>query len=164
MPICKPEALTGALPTAARLMALDVGDATVGVAVSDPSLTIATARTVLRRGRRFQDVADALLKMASEDRIGGVIVGLPLDLSGKPGPRAQASRAFARNLMKAFDFPTVMWDERMSTNAVERALLEADMSRKKRGAIRDAAAAAFILQGFLDYLKDSGAVSNFANV
>jgi len=161
MPICKPEALPHALAPAARLMSLDVGDATVGVAVSDPSLTIATPRTTIRRGRRFQDVANALLEIADDDNVGGLIVGLPLDLSGKSGPRAQASRAFARNMMKARDFPIAFWDERMSTNAVERALLEADMSRAKRSAVRDAAAAGFILQGYLDYLRDSGAVSNF---
>lgn len=161
MPICKPEALPHALAPATRLMSLDVGDASVGVAISDPSLTIATARTTLRRGRRFQDVADALLEIASSDNVGGLVVGLPLDMSGKAGPRVQASRAFARNLLKAHDFPTTFWDERMSTNAVERALLEADMSRAKRSAVRDAAAAGFILQGYLDYLRDSGAVSNF---
>ncbi len=162
MAICNPIDLPAALPPAARLIGLDVGAATVGVAVSDPSLTIATARTTLRRGRRFQDTADALLALLDGTGAGGVVVGLPLDLSGKIGPRAQASRAFARNLLELRDLPLAFWDERMSTNAVERSLLEADMSRAKRGAVRDAAAAAYILQGYLDYLRDNATGSNFA--
>lgn len=163
MPIFKPADLPAALPPARRLMALDVGSATVGVAVSDPGLVIATARAVLKRGRRFQDVAALLLDLVEEAGVGGFVVGLPRDLSGKEGPRAQASRAFARNLLMLADLPLVFWDERMSTNAVRRTMLEADMSRAKRGQAIDAAAAAFILQGYLDFLKDSGVASNFAD-
>lgn len=157
MPICKPESLPEALPAATRLIGLDVGGTSVGVAVSDPSLTIATARTTLKRGRRFKDLADALLALIEESGVGGVVVGLPLDLSGKPGPRAQASKAFARNLLAVNDLPLVFWDERLSTNAVERQMLEADMTRGRRAAVRDAAAAAYILQGYLDYLIDADA-------
>lgn len=161
MPICKPESLPASLRTASRLIGLDVGDATVGVAFSDPSLTVATPRIVLKRGRRFGDVASALFDLMDEVGVGGMVVGLPLNLDGGIGPRAQASKGFARNLTKLRDLPCVLWDERMSTNAVERQMLEADMSRAKRGAVRDAAAAAFILQGYLDYLKDAGHETNF---
>ena len=161
MPICKLEDLPNALPTAGRLAGLDVGAASLGVAISDPSLTIATPRVTLRRGRRFKDLADALLALFDEADVAGALVGLPLDLSGKPGPRAQASRAFARNLLSARDLPIAFWDERLSTNAAERALLDADLSRAKRSQVRDAAAAGFILQGYLDFLKDSGAAGNF---
>lgn len=161
MPICKPIDLPDALSPAARLMGLDVGDATLGVAVSDPSLTIATARKTLRRGRRFAPLGDALLELIDENEVGGLVIGLPLDLSGRQGRRAQASRAFASNVLKLRDLPVTFWDERMSTNAAERALLEADMSRAKRSAVKDSAAAAFILQGYLDFLHDSDVPSNF---
>lgn len=162
MPICKPEDLPASLPPAARLIGLDVGAASLGVAISDPSLTIATPRTTLRRGRRFKDLADDLLALLDEAGVGGAIVGLPLDLSGKTGARAQASQAFARNLLALRDMPLAFWDERMSTNAAERALLEADMSRAKRSEVRDAAAAGFILQGYLDFLRDRNGAGDFA--
>lgn len=161
MPICKPEDLAERIPPSTRLLCLDVGARTVGVAISDPSLTIATARTTIPRGRRFQEVGAALLALVDEANVGGVVVGLPLDLSGKAGPRAQASRAFARNLMALNDLPTAFWDERMSTNAALRPMLDADMSRAKRAASIDAAAAAFILQGYLDFIKNRGHVTNF---
>lgn len=164
MPICKPETLPDALPPAGRLAGLDVGQSSVGVAISDPSLTIASPRTTLRRGRRFKDIAAALFDLLDEANVEGLVVGLPLGLDGKPGPRVQASRGFATNLLKLRDLPCAFWDERMSTNAVERQMLEADMSRARRSAIRDAAAAAFILQGYLDFLRDSGAASNFGPV
>jgi putative Holliday junction resolvase len=156
MPICKPQDIALALPPGARLLGLDVGARTVGVAVSDINLTIATARTVIPRGRKFQPTADALLELMDETAAGGAVVGLPLDLSGRKGPRAQASQAFAFNFMHLHDMPIAFWDERMSTNAATRAMLEADLSRAKRDANIDKTAAAFILQGFLDHLHDSG--------
>jgi len=162
MPICKPEDLQSALPPAARLLGLDVGAKTIGVALSDPGLIIATAQTTLRRGRRFKEAGEALVDLIDEAGVGGIVVGLPLDLSGKPGPRAQSARAVARNLLELRDLPLTFWDERLSTNAVRRAMLEADLSRAKRGAAIDAAAAAFILQGLLDFLHDARAASNFA--
>lgn len=162
MPICKPEALPELLPSGGRLLGLDVGAATVGVAVSDPSLTIATARTTLRRGRKFRDVARALMELMDEAGAEGCVIGLPLDLSGRKGARAQASTAFGRNLLGVREMPIAYWDERLSTNAAERAMLEADLSRAKRAAAIDAAAAAYILQGCLDYLKDHVALSNFS--
>ncbi len=161
MPICKPDDLPAALPPAARLLGLDVGGATVGVAVSDPSLTIATARETLRRGRRFRDVATRLLALLDDAGAAGAVVGLPLDPSGRKGPRAQAAEGFVRNLLALRDLPVAFWDERHSTNAVERTMLQADISRAKRAVAIDAAAAAYILQGYLDYLKDHGAPSNF---
>ncbi|MGZ0190087.1 MAG: Holliday junction resolvase RuvX [Alphaproteobacteria bacterium] len=161
MPICKPIDLPSALKPAARLVGLDVGAATVGIAVSDPSLTIATARTTIRRGRRFRETGEAIAAFIDQTNIGGIIVGLPLSLSGGMSPRAQAAKAFANNVLAVRDIPIAFWDERMSTNAVQRPMLEADMSRAKRGAAIDAAAAAFILQGYLDFLKDGGHVTNF---
>ena len=157
MSICKPQELLKALPAGSRLLGLDVGARTVGVAVSDINLTIATARTVVPRGRKFQPTADALFDLMDETAAGGAIIGLPLDLSGRTGPRAQASKAFAYNLMAIREVPVAFWDERLSTNAVNRAMLEADLSRAKRDANIDKAAAAFILQGFLDHLHNGSA-------
>lgn len=154
MSICKPQELLTRLPPGSRLLGLDVGARTVGVAVSDVNLTIATARTTIPRGRKFQPTADALFDLMDQISAGGAVVGLPLDLSGRTGPRAQASQAFAYNLAALNDMPIALWDERMSTNAVQRAMLEADLSRAKRDAAIDKAAAAFILQGFLDHLHD----------
>lgn len=162
MPICKPQEFLDAINASgeeagnrgARIIGLDVGASTVGIALSDASLLIATAHSTIRRGRKFKPTADALLALLDETGAVGAVIGLPLDLSGRQGPRAQASSAFARNLMEARDIPTILWDERMSTNAVQRAMLEADLSRAKRDAIVDKAAAAFILQGFLDHLHD----------
>ncbi len=154
MPICKPNELYETIPQLSRIAGLDVGSATVGIAISDPNLTIATARTTLRRGKRFEDLATQIFELLDQAEVGALIIGLPLDLSGKPGPRAQASKAFARNLTKIRDFPLAFWDERMSTNAARRVLLEADLSRKRRGEVIDSSAAAFILQGYLDYLQD----------
>lgn len=154
MPICKPNELYETIPQLSRIAGLDVGSATVGVAISDPNLTIATARKTLRRGKRFEDLASQIFELLDQAEVGALIIGLPLDLSGNPGPRAQASKAFARNLTKIRDFPLAFWDERMSTNAARRVLLEADLSRKRRGEVIDSSAAAFILQGYLDYLQD----------
>ncbi len=156
MSICKPDELYHLIPRGTRIAGLDVGGATVGVAIADPGLTIATARTTLKRGRRFEDLANNLISLFETNTVGAIIVGLPLDLSGKPGARAQASKAFARNLLKVRQLPLAFWDERMSTNAAERALLDADLSRKRRGELIDATAATFILQGYLDYLRDQG--------
>ena len=135
-----------------KLMGLDLGTKTIGIALSDIRLEIATARETLKRKKFTQD-AQVLLEMANSENVFGFVLGLPLNMDGSEGPRAQATRAFARNLSGLTDIPIAFWDERLSTVAAERALLEADMSRAKRAEKIDSVAAAFILQGALDRLK-----------
>lgn len=132
-----------------RLFGLDLGTKTIGIAVSDGGLTIASALTTIQRTKFTKDVAE-LARLAGEHRVCGLVVGLPLNMDGSEGPRAQATRAFVRNLKGKLDLAVVLWDERLSTVAAERAMLEADVSRKKRAKRIDAVAAAFILQGALD--------------
>ncbi len=149
------ENLAAALPAKAALFGLDVGTKTIGVAVSDTSRSIATAVTTIRR-RKFTADAAALLSLAKERGAEGYVIGLPVNMDGTEGPRAQSCRAFARNLAALTDAPIALWDERLSTAAAERALLEADASRKRRAEVIDAVAAAYILQGALDRMKRMG--------
>jgi putative holliday junction resolvase len=145
------EALAGRLQPGMRLAGLDLGTKTIGVALSDPGLKIATPlRTIART--KFAKDAEALLALCEREKVGAMILGLPINMNGTEGPRAQATRAFLRNLAPLTSLPVVLWDERLSTAAAERAMIEADMSRKKRAERIDAAAAAFILQGALDRL------------
>ena len=148
--------LPGFLPRAKTLAGLDLGDKTIGVAVSDRSLSFAHPRPVIIRKKFSQDAASLLALLAREE-VGAVAIGLPINMDGSEGPRAQASRAFVRNMAKMTDLPLMFWDERLSTVAAERALLEMDVSRKKRETRIDSAAAAFILQGVLDRLHVLGA-------
>ncbi len=134
------------------LIGLDLGTKTIGIAVSDLSLTIASARTTIRRTKFTKD-AEQLLQLASKENAAALVLGLPVNMDGSEGPRAQATRAFARNLSQKTDLPIAYWDERLSTVAAERAMLEADLSRRKRAAKVDQVAASFILQGFLDRLS-----------
>ncbi|MGH6922739.1 MAG: Holliday junction resolvase RuvX [Propylenella sp.] len=145
------EDLLSRLPAGTRLTGLDLGTKTIGVALSDFGLKIATPLKTIRR-EKFRKDADALLALCAAEKVGGLILGLPINMNGTEGPRAQATRAFLRNLAELTDLPVVLWDERLSTAAAERAMLEADLSRRKRAAKIDAAAAAFILQGALDRL------------
>ena len=140
------------LPAAGRLMALDVGDRTVGLAVSDPDRRVASPAGIVRRAKRFADTAAMLLAAADERGAAALVVGLPLDLDGREGRRARQVRQFAVNLMAHRDLAVLMWDERFSTNAVERAMLADDASRRRRRAAKDTLAAVYILQGFLDSL------------
>ncbi len=130
---------------------LDLGDKTIGVAISDLRRLVATPITVIRREKFTLDAA-ALLTLLTERGASGIILGLPLNMDGSSGPRVQATQAFARNLVKLTDLPITFWDERLSTVAAERALLEADASRKRRAAVIDQVAAGYILQGALDRL------------
>lgn len=148
--------LPGFLPRAKTLAGLDLGDKTIGVAVSDRSLSFAHPRPVIIRKKFSQDAASLLALLAREE-VGAVAIGLPINMDGSEGPRAQASRAFVRNMAKMTDLPLMFWDERLSTVAAERALLEMDVSRKKRETRINSAAAAFILQGVLDRLHVLGA-------
>ncbi|SEM90861.1 putative holliday junction resolvase [Gemmobacter aquatilis] len=140
-----------ALPPMQALAGLDFGDKTIGVAVSDVMRSVATPLLTIRRVKFTQD-AEALLKIVADRRIGGLVLGLPRNMDGSEGPRAQATRAFARNLARLCPLPLLFWDERLSTVAAERALLEADTSRKRRAEVIDHVAAGFILQGALDRL------------
>ena len=150
MPICKIEDLPALLRSGDRLAGFDVGDRIVGLAVSDGSRTVASARSGIRRTRRFADTARQIL--AATDDVGGLVFGLPVNMDGSEGPRCRTVRQFAGNLLAYRDLPAVFWDERLSTRAVERAMLDADLSRAKRARRIDAAAAAYILQGALDRL------------
>ncbi|MBX3577895.1 MAG: Holliday junction resolvase RuvX [Rhizobiaceae bacterium] len=141
------------------LAAIDLGDKTIGVAVSDRSLAFANPRPVIAR-RKFTQDAAALLETLARDQVGALVVGLPVNMDGSEGPRAQASRAFVRNLGRLTDLPLALWDERLSTVAAERALIEMDVSRRKRAGRIDSAAAAFILQGVLDRLQALGAAES----
>lgn len=133
------------------LIGLDLGTKTIGVAVSDPDRKLATAVETIAR-KTFTADAKRLLALAAERNAVGFVLGLPLNMDGSEGPRAQSTRAFARNLGKLTELPIALWDERLSTVAVERDLIAADVSRKKRAAVIDQHAAAFILQGALDRL------------
>lgn len=146
-----------AVPPMTPLMGLDPGTKTIGVAVCDPGRMIATPVETIRRAK-FKADAARLQALIEERGVGGLILGLPLNMDGSEGPRVQSVRAFQRNLDKAFEeaghaVPMVFWDERLSTQAVTRTLLEADTSRKRRGELVDKMAAAFILQGALDFLS-----------
>ncbi len=140
-----------ALAPGAALMGLDLGTKTIGIAVSDTLRRIATPLRTLRR-KKFGEDAGSLIEIIQERAIGGLVLGLPRNMDGSEGPRCQSTRAFARNFSARMDLPITFWDERLSTVAAERALLEADTSRKRRGEVIDHVAAGYILQGLLDRL------------
>ena len=134
------------------LAGIDLGTKTIGLAISDLGLSFANPRPVILRKKFTQD-AQALIQALEKERTAALVVGLPVNMDGSEGPRAQATRAFTRNLEKLANLPFVFWDERLSTVAAERALIEMDVSRRKRDERIDSAAAAFILQGALDRLR-----------
>ena len=156
MPIVEPFALRTALPPGSRLLGFDVGEKTIGLALSDPGLAIASPLMTLRRGKFTAD-AERLGRLIGERRVGGLVVGLPVNMDGSEGPRCQSVRQFAVNLLGRLDLPLAFWDERLSTAAVTRAMLDADLSRRRRGEIVDQLAAAYILQGLLDRLAGAAA-------
>ena len=137
-----------ALPAAGRLMGLDVGTATIGVALCDAGWTIATPAELLRRGKFAADLA-RLRALAEKQNVKGLVLGLPLNMDGSDSPRTQSVRAFARNL-EPLGLPILLWDERWSTQAVTRTLIDADASRARRAELVDKMAAAYILQGAID--------------
>ncbi len=139
----------GQLAPHRALAGLDLGEKTIGVAVSDRLLSVASPLSTIRRVKFTLD-AGALLAIVAAREIGGLILGLPRNMDGSEGPRCQSTRAFARNLSRLTELPIGFWDERLSTVAAERALLEADTSRKRRSEVIDHVAAGFILQGALD--------------
>ena len=142
----------GHFPPRGALLGLDLGSKTIGVAVSDPDRRLAAGVETIRRKGLSADAA-RLLTLAAERRAVGIVLGLPINMDGSEGPRAQSTRAFARNLGRHTDLPIALWDERLSTAAVERALIAADASRAKRKSVIDQHAAAYILQGALDRLS-----------
>ncbi len=145
------EGFVAALARQGALAGLDLGEKTIGVAVSDLRRGVATPLETVKR-RKFGLDAARLLEIAKARGLAGIILGLPLNMDGSEGPRCQSTRAFARNLAGLTDLPIGFWDERLSTVAAERALIEADTSRAKRAQVIDHVAAAYILQGFLDRL------------
>lgn len=144
-------AFAASLPPNRALAGLDYGEKTVGVAVSDRMRRVATPLETIRR-TKFTADAERLLAICAAREIGGLVLGLPLNMDGSEGPRVQSTRAFARNLSRLTDLPIAFWDERLSTVAAERALLEADTSRARRKEVIDHVAAGYILQGALDRL------------
>lgn len=154
------EELAEALKPSQAIAGLDLGTKTIGLAMSDLSRRFATPRPVLKRIKFTQD-AQLLLAFAEKERVAAFVIGLPTNMDGSSGPRVQATRAFVRAMSEKTDIPFVYWDERLSTVAAERALLEMDVSRAKRAERIDSAAASFILQGALDRLsalaRDAGA-------
>ncbi|MGR3756919.1 MAG: Holliday junction resolvase RuvX [Tranquillimonas sp.] len=146
------EDLAAALPPRRALMGLDLGTRTVGVAVSDGLRSVATPLETIRR-RKFTEDAARILEIAASRDVGGIVLGLPRNMDGTEGPRCQSTRAFARNLERLTSLPIGFWDERLSTVAAERALLEADTSRRRRAEVIDHVAASYILQGVLDRLR-----------
>ena len=139
------------LPAHARLLGLDLGTKTIGLALSDVERRIASPLETIQRVKFGLDAA-ALLKIAEKHAVAGLVIGLPLNMDGSEGPRAQSSRAYARNLAAALELPVLLWDERWSTASAERGLIDQDMSRAKRATRIDSAAAAVILQGAIDAL------------
>ncbi len=135
-----------------RLLGLDLGSKTIGLAISDSGFMIASPLETIQR-KKFTFDALALKAIIDERQIGGLVLGLPKNMDGSDGPRVQSTRQFAANLLERFDIPIAFWDERLSTMAVERVLVnEADMSRRKRSAVVDKMAASYILQGALDLM------------
>lgn len=153
MALCKPVEIKEKLPKGATLLGLDVGTKTIGLAVSDIGFMIASpAKTIARR--KFSQDWEELTKVIADRNVGGLVVGLPLEMDGGEGPRAQSVRSFVGEVLKRRDLPIAFWDERLSTAAVQRMLTdEADLSRKRRSELVDKAAAAYILQGLLDAMR-----------
>jgi putative Holliday junction resolvase len=152
MPVVHLVDLAPLLPLRGSLMGLDLGTKTIGVASSDPDRRLAAGVETIAR-KSFAADAKRLMELAAERKTAGFVLGLPINMDGSEGPRAQSTRAFARNLSRLTELPIGLWDERLSTAAVERDLIDADVSRRKRAAVIDQHAAAYILQGALDRLR-----------
>jgi len=148
-------AFAAAVARGQRLLGLDLGEKTIGLALSDTLLTIATPMETLKRGK-FSADAEILENIIAKQGVGGLVIGLPLNMDGSDGPSAQSARAFARNISARTSLPIALCDERLSTAAVTRTLLEADASRKRRSEVVDKMAAAYILQGALDRMRHLG--------
>jgi putative Holliday junction resolvase len=152
VPVVPLAALQDCLVQGRRLLGLDVGTKTVGLALSDALGMTATPLDTLRRGKFTRD-AQLLAKLIEQREVAGLVVGLPVSMDGTEGPRCQSVRQFTANLLAVVDRPTAFWDERLSTAAVTRLMIDADLSRKRRGELVDKLAAAYILQGALEHLR-----------
>lgn len=137
------------LPASARLLGLDVGEKTIGLALSDATRTVASPLETIERGKFARDM-EKLAAIIRKQDIAGLVIGYPVNMDGSLGPRAQSTRTFAANLAKQIELPMLLWDERLSTAAVERVMLEADLSRQRRAQLVDKLAASYMLQGFLN--------------
>jgi putative Holliday junction resolvase len=153
MTICKPNDIKQHISSNQKLLGLDIGKKTIGLALSDASLKIASPVKILYRTKFTPDAA-TLFQLIDQTRVGGLVLGWPVNMDGSTGPRCDSVRDFAHALMKMRDIPIVFQDERLSTKAVEDAMIAADMTRAKRAERRDALAACWILQSYLDYLHD----------
>ena len=154
MLVRNPRALKSSLVDGRRLVGLDVGSKTVGIALSDTRLMIASPHSTLKRGK-FSVVAQQLAAFAEKEDIGGIVIGLPINMDGSEGPRCQSTRQFQQNLEESLDLPMAFWDERLSTAAVTRTMIEADLTRKRQQEVVDKMAAAYILQGALDAMHSN---------
>jgi putative Holliday junction resolvase len=159
MAICNPADLPQILEKSQRVLGLDVGTKTIGLALSDTRRMVATPLRTIRRTRFKADAAEVLREVDTHG-VGALAIGLPIALDGRESPRSQSVRQFARNLLEIRDLPVVFWDERLSTAAVERAMIEADLTRRRRSEIIDRTAAAYILQGLLDRLAHDARTSS----
>jgi putative pre-16S rRNA nuclease len=150
MPVVAIEELR-ALPAGRALLALDLGERNIGVAISDVTRTVASPLATLKKAK-FTTNADELAALCAANAVGGIVIGLPVNMDGTEGPKAQSARQFAANLAGRIEVPISLWDERLSTAAVTRTLVDADASRRRRAEVVDKLAAAYILQGALDFL------------
>ncbi len=153
LPLLDITAFAAALPARGAILGIDPGEKRIGVAVSDTTRLIASSLDTIQRAK-FADDAAAILKFYDARQCAGFIIGLPLNMDGSSGPSAQSARAFARNLLAKRDAPLLLWDERLSTAAVTRTLLEGDASRRRRGEVIDKMAAAYMLQGAIDAMQE----------
>ena len=142
----------GLLPHSGRVLGLDVGETTIGLALSDTARMIATPMETIERSKFSKDV-EKLKDILSAQKVAGLVIGYPVNMDGSLGPRTQSTRTFVSNLEKHIKLPILLWDERLSTMAVERVMLEADLSRQRRAQLVDKLAASYMLQGFLDHMK-----------
>ena len=155
MPVLDITDLKTALPPRRALLGLDLGEKTIGVAVSDISLTLASPLELIRKSK-FTQEAERLFHLMAQREADGMVIGLPVNMDGSEGPRCQSVRAFGRNLLRLRDLPIAFWDERWSSSVMNRFLIEeADLSRAKRAEVIDRNAAAYILQGALDRMRDA---------
>lgn len=155
MPIIEPLNFKKLLIKDKRVLGLDLGSKTIGLAISDSNLVVSSPLITIHR-KKFTIDAEILITLINERMVGGLVLGLPVNMDGSEGPRAQSTRQFAQNLIEKIDIPIVFWDERLSSAEVERILInEIDMSRRRREQVIDKMAAVVILQGFLDYLNHS---------
>jgi putative Holliday junction resolvase len=152
MPVLDLAEMTAALARGRRLMGLDVGTKTIGIALSDTSLMVATSLMTMKRTKFTQDVEE-LFRLIDQHDVGGLIIGLPVNMDGTQGPKCQSVRHFGKNVMDRRDMAVSYWDERWSTQAVTRTLIDADVSRKRRGEVVDKLAASYILQGALEAVR-----------